>query len=36
LGIEPHFDLFCYFFHLKPKPNESTMYEVSGAEFQLR
>jgi hypothetical protein len=23
LGIEPHFDLFQYFFHLKPQPSES-------------
>ena len=29
LGIEPHFDLFQYFFHLKPHPNES-MVDVAG------
>jgi hypothetical protein len=32
LGIEPHFDLFCYLFHLKPQPNKDKMYEVSGPE----
>jgi hypothetical protein len=36
LGIEPHFDLFCYLFHLKPQPNESSMYKVNGAGLQLR
>jgi hypothetical protein len=36
LGIEPHFNLFYYLFHLKPQPNKSTIYEVDGAEFQLR
>jgi hypothetical protein len=36
LGIETHFGLFCYLFHLKPQPNESTMNEVGGAGFQYR
>ena len=31
LGIEPHFDLFQYFFHLKPHPNESKVDVVRGA-----
>jgi hypothetical protein len=25
LGIEPHFNLFCYLFHLKPQPNKDKM-----------
>ena len=25
LGIEPHFDLFLYFFRLKPHPNDSNI-----------
>ena len=36
LGIEPHFDLFCYFFHLKPHPNESKIDVVGGAGLQFR
>ena len=36
LGIEPHFDLFKYFFHLKPHPNESKVDVVGGAGLQFR
>jgi hypothetical protein len=35
LGIEPHFDLFCYLFHLKPQPSENNISEVGGASLQL-
>ena len=31
LGIERHFDLFQYFFHLKPHPNDSKVDVVGGA-----
>ena len=30
LGIEPHFDLFQYFFYLKPHPNDSKVDVVGG------
>jgi hypothetical protein len=36
LGIEPHFGLFCYLFHLKPQPSENNIVEVGGAGLQLR
>ena len=36
LGIKPHFDLFQYFFHLKPHPNESKEDVVGGAGLQFR
>ena len=36
LGIEPHFDLFQYFFHLKPHPNDSNVDVVEGARLQIR
>jgi hypothetical protein len=36
LGIAPHFDLFQYFFHLKPRPNESNVDVVGGAGLQFR
>ena len=36
LGIEPHFDLFQYFFHLKPHTNESKIDVVGGAGLQFR
>ena len=36
LGIEPHFDLFQYFFHLKPQPSESKIDVVGGAGLQFR
>jgi hypothetical protein len=31
LGIEPHFDLFCHLFHLKPQPNSTKLDVVGGA-----
>ena len=34
--IEPHFDLFQYFFHLKPHPNDSKVDVVGGAGLQFR
>ena len=34
-GIEPHFDLFQYFFHLKPHPNDSKVDVVGGAGLQF-
>ena len=36
LGIEPHFELFCYFFHLMPQPNSISLDVVGGAGLQLR
>ena len=36
LGIEPHFDLFRYLFHLKPQPNSSSVDTIGGAGLQLR
>ena len=36
LGIEPHFDLFQYFFHLKLHPNDSKVDIVGGAGLQFR
>jgi hypothetical protein len=36
LGIESHFDLFCYLFHLKPQPSEKNIAEVGGAGLQFR
>ena len=36
LGIEPHFDLFCHLFQLKPYPNSSNTARVGGADLQLR
>ena len=36
LGIEPQFDLFQYFFHLKPHPNEAKVDVVGGAGLQFR
>ena len=35
LGIAPHFDLFQYFFHLKPRPNDSKVDVVGGAGLQF-
>lgn len=35
LGIEPHFDLFSYCFHLKPHPNESKIDVVGGSGLQF-
>ena len=36
LGIESHFDLFRYLFHLKPQPSEKEIAVVGGARLQLR
>ena len=36
LGIEPHFDLFCHLFHLKPQPTSTRLDVVGGAGIQLR
>ena len=36
LGIEPHFQLFHYLFHLKPQPNRFVLDVVGGAGLQLR
>ena len=35
LGIEPHFDIFQYFFHLKPQPSKSKIDVVGGAGLQF-
>ena len=35
LGIESHFDLFQYFFHLKPQPSDSKIDVVGGAGVQF-
>jgi len=35
LGIEPHFDLFQYFFHLKPQLSDSKIDIVGGAGVQF-
>ena len=36
LGIEPHFELFCYIFHLKSQPDSYILDVVGGAGLQLR
>jgi hypothetical protein len=36
LGIEPHFELFRFLFHLKPQPDSYVLDVVGGAGFQLR
>ena len=36
LGIEPHFELFSFLFHLKPQPNRFVLDVVGGAGLQLR
>uniref|UniRef100_K3ZL93 Uncharacterized protein n=1 Tax=Setaria italica TaxID=4555 RepID=K3ZL93_SETIT len=36
LDIEPHWDLFHYFFHLMPYPNAEAPNVVGGAKIQLR
>ena len=36
LGIDPHFELFRYFFHLKPQPDSFVLDVVGGAGLQLR
>ena len=35
LGIEPHFNLLQYFYHLKPHPNDSKIEVVGGAGLQF-
>jgi hypothetical protein len=36
LGIEPHWDLFCYLFRVKPQPTSKNPSVVGGASIQLR
>ena len=36
LGIEHHFELFRFFFHLKPQPDSFVLDVVGGAGLQLR
>jgi len=36
LGIEPHFELFRFCFHLKPQPESYVLDVVGGAALQLR
>ena len=36
LGVEPHFELFRYLFHLKPQPDSFVLDVVGGAGLQLR
>jgi hypothetical protein len=36
LGVEPHFELFRFLFHLKPQPDSYVLYVVGSAGFQLR
>ncbi|RLN27635.1 orf3 [Panicum miliaceum] len=36
LGIEPHFDLFRYFFHPHQQPSEEKQYLVCGAGIQFK
>ena len=36
LGIEPHFELFRFLFHLKSQPNRFVLDVVGGAGLQLR
>ena len=36
LGIEPHFELFRFLFHLKPQPDSYVLDVVVGAGLQLR
>ncbi|RLN03150.1 retrotransposon protein, putative, unclassified [Panicum miliaceum] len=36
LGIEPYFDLFRYFFHLRQQPSEDRQYLVGGARIQFK
>ena len=35
LGIEPHFELFWFLFHLKPQPDSFVLDVVGGAGLQL-
>ena len=36
LGIEPHFELLRFLFHLKPQPDSYVLDVVGGAGLQLR
>jgi hypothetical protein len=36
LGIEPHWDPFCFLFRVKPQPTSKNLSIVGGASFQLR
>ena len=36
LGIEPHFELFRFLFHLKPQPDSLVLDVVGGAGLQLK
>ena len=36
MGIEPHFELFRFLFHLKPQPDTYDLDVVGGAGLQLR
>ena len=36
MGIEPHFELFRFLFHLKPQPDSFVLDLVGGAGLQLR
>ena len=36
LGIEPHFEIFRFLFHLKPQPNSNELYVVGSVGLQLR
>jgi hypothetical protein len=36
LGIEPHWDLFRYLFHVKPQPSSNNPSVVGGADIHLR
>ena len=36
LGIEPHFDIFRFLFHLKPQPDSYVLDVVGGVGLQLR
>jgi len=36
LGIEPHFDLFIFLFHLKPQQDSYDLDVIGGAGLQLR
>lgn len=35
LGMQPHWNLFCYLFHLKPQPNSINPSRIGGYGFQL-
>ena len=36
MGIDPHFELFLFLFHLKPQPDSYKLDVVGGAGLQLR